>query len=310
VFKFAFTSLPVEPFNVAVIHSVFNIFTSLLLLPFTKQLEKLAKLIIKDSKKHPIEQYAVLDERLLLSPPIAISESKNVTENMARLSTETLLKSIELIGNISEFSDQRLEEITENESAVDKYEDELGTYLVKISGKELSGADSRMITRLLHSIGDYERISDHAINIIEAIKELNDKKLEFSGEAKQDLSIYTDAIREVLSITLDSFVNNDLKLAAKVEPLEQAIDDLCDIVKIRHIERLKQGLCTIEMGFILSDLLNNLERVSDHCSNIAVCLIELEHSSFDTHGYLNERKTSGEPVFEADYKMYREKYSL
>ena len=309
IINFAFINESVNALNIAIIHSIFNISTTIVLLPLNKLLEQIACLIIRDSKDQPVEKYELLDDRLLMSPSFAIAECQNMTIDMAKLARDTLFLSIELIENVENFNQKQADLITENENLIDMYEDKLGTYLVKLSSKELSLADSERITKLLHTIGDFERISDHAINILDAATEMNEKKITFSPEAQTELKVISSAVTEILTIATDAFINNDLDLAAKVEPLEQVIDALKDSIKIRHINRLKQGICTIELGFILADLLSNFERVSDHCSNIAVCLIQISHSSFDTHGYLSTIK-AGEAHFKADFDVYKEKYLL
>ncbi|MFA6948234.1 MAG: Na/Pi cotransporter family protein [Eubacteriales bacterium] len=306
IFNFAFKDMTINPFGIAICHSVFNVFTTVVLLPFTKQLEKLACLTIRE-KKEEKETYVFLDERLLLSPAFAINECQSMTVKMAKLSHEILCDSLNLIYKYDEKSAQS---VVDNEDLIDDYEDKLGTFLVKLSTKELSNRSSEQITELLHSIGDFERIGDHALNIAQAIDEMHEKKIAFSEQAMGELDVIINALREILDITFDSFINNDYTYAAHVEPLEQVIDDLRNDIKMRHIKRLQQGQCTIELGFILSDLLANFERVSDHCSNIAVCLIQIRNSSYDTHEYLNDIKTSGEPHYVSDFSSYQQKYSL
>lgn len=306
VFNFAFKDMAINPFGIAVCHSVFNILTTFILLPFTKQLEKLACVTIRDNKEEK-ETYVFLDDRLLLSPAFAINECQNMTVKMAELSHKTLSDALDLIYN---YDDAKAQSVVENEDLIDDYEDKLGTFLVKLSSKELTNRSSEQITELLHSIGDFERIGDHALNITQAINEMQEKKISFSEQAMSELNVIISALREILNITFDAFLNNDCAYAAHVEPLEQIIDTLRNDIKMRHIKRLQQGQCTIELGFILSDLLANFERVSDHCSNIAVCLIQIHNSSFDTHEYLNDIKTSGDPHYVSDYSAYQEKYML
>ncbi|MCL2517947.1 MAG: Na/Pi cotransporter family protein, partial [Oscillospiraceae bacterium] len=241
IINFAFINESVNALNIAIIHSIFNISTTIVLLPLNKLLEQIACLIIRDSKDQPVEKYELLDDRLLMSPSFAIAECQNMTIDMAKLARDTLFLSIELIENVENFNQKQADLITENENLIDMYEDKLGTYLVKLSSKELSLADSERITKLLHTIGDFERISDHAINILDAATEMNEKKITFSPEAQTELKVISSAVTEILTIATDAFINNDLDLAAKVEPLEQVIDALKDSIKIRHINRLKQG---------------------------------------------------------------------
>lgn len=307
---FAFTDQPISSFMIAVVHSAFNLITTVILLPFSRYLEKLAVLTVRDKRVKPAKQdphSVLLDERLLLSPSFAIAECRNATGKMAELSRDTLL---DAIGLLSHFDEEIAGRIEKNEDIVDQYEDKLGSYLVKLSSKNLSSADSNDVSQLLHTIGDFERISDHAVNLLRVAREIHDKGLQFSEKAQQELEIFTNAIIEILSITTDAFLENNLQLAYEVEPLEQVIDSLKVELKNRHIRRLQEGKCTIELGFVLSDILNNYERISDHCSNIAVCMIQIKDSSMDTHDYLNEIKSSGEPRYTGYYKRFAKKYTL
>lgn len=306
IFRFPFVTDNIDAVGIAVIHTIFNIFTTLLLLPFSKLLEKIANLVIKD-KPTKTESETFIDERLFLSPSVAITECENLAKRMCTISGETILLSI---NNLRHFDPKVSETIVENEERVDKYEDSLGTYLVKLSSRTVSDADSRKVSKLLHTIGDFERLSDHAINILKVAEEMNEKKIEFSEMAMGEIKVITHALREILDITTTAFINNDIELAKKVEPLEQVIDVLISEVKSNHVNRLQAGECTIEHGFILSDLLNNYERVSDHCSNIAVALIETSHSSFETHEYLNTVKSNKNEEFSKQYNAYAEKYKI
>ncbi len=311
IFHFSFTNQPISSVMIAVVHSAFNLITTFILLPFSKQLEKLAVITIRDKKLKPnaaADPHSVLlDERLLLSPSFAIGECRNTTMRMADLARRTLL---DAIGLLTHYDEKIAQQIEENEEMVDLYEDKLGSYLVKISSKNLSHADSNDVSQLLHTIGDFERISDHAVNLLRVARELHDKNLKFSEKAQQELEIFTKAVVEILNITTDAFDENNLQLAYEVEPLEQVIDTLKVELKNRHIRRLQDGKCTIELGFVLSDILNNYERISDHCSNIAVCMIQIKDSTMDTHGYLNEVKNSGEPRYTGYYNRFVDKYRL
>ena len=310
IFHFSFTDQPISSFMIAVVHSAFNLLTTFILLPFCKQLEKLAVLTVRDKRVKPGTQgdhTVLLDERLLLSPSFAIAECRNATVRMANTARDTIL---DAIGLLSHFDEDVAKQIEKNEDKVDQFEDKLGSYLVKISSKNLSHADSNDVSQLLHTIGDFERISDHAVNILRVAREIHDKGLQFSEKAQEELKIFTNAVIEILNITADAFAKNDLQLAYEVEPLEQVIDSLKVELKNRHVRRLQEGKCTIELGFVLSDILNNYERISDHCSNIAVCMIQIKDSAMDTHGYLNEVKTSGEPRFTGYYNRFTDKYTL
>lgn len=302
--RFDFVDAAISPLQIAFCHSIFNIVTTLILLPFTKQLEKLARITIRDSRE---QQYSFIDDRLLLSPSFAVSECRNMTVKMAQLAQGAVFDSMNIIKN---FSDKKCEEIKVNEKQLDMYEDKLGSYLLKLSGKELSDADSKEISMLLHTIGDFERLGDHAVNVMKAASEMHSKMLEFSPDATEELKIAEDALGEIVNITIESFVDNDAKKASTVEPLEQVIDNLISEIKTRHIKRLRSGECTIELGFVLSDILSNYERVSDHCSNIAVSVIEINNSTFDTHEYLNKLKKATNEDFINQYTMYQKKFLL
>jgi len=292
-FKFPFINNVISPFEIAVCHSIFNIITTVILLPFTKQLEKLAVKTVKDNSE---TEYTFIDERLLLSPPLAVSECMNQTVKMSQIAKEAVLSSFDIIKS---YSTRKSEDIKKNEDMLDNYEDKLGTYLIKLSAKELSEDDSKKISMLLHTIGNFERLGDHAVNLMEVAKEINDKKTSFSEEEKKELEIAENALKEILELTMVSFDKNDLDLAVRVEPLEEVIDEILSEIKARQIKRLREGKCTIEFGFILSDMLSNFERISDHCSNIAVSVIEINHSSFDTHEYLGGLKKMGDQNFKS-----------
>ena len=278
--------------------------------PFTKTLEKFANFILKDNgtngendKKNHTE---IIDSRLLATPSIAISECNNLTVKMADIAKESLLSAIE---TTHEYNEKTVAAILENENMLDLYEDRLGTCLVQISSMKISEDDSQKVSKMLHSIGDFERLGDHAVNILHTAKELHQKKLFFSEEAKAELKVLTDALTEILTLTRAAYASNNVAIATQIEPLEQVIDRLVAKIKDKHITRLQSGGCSIEMGFILSDLLNNYERVSDHCSNIAVSIIELSHNTFDTHKYLNEVKYNNRDFSEV-YDQYKLKYHI
>ncbi len=303
--QYGFLNEIVDKPQIAVIHTCFNVLATVLLFPFAKQLEKLACFTIKDTEEE--SETPFLDERFLNTPALATDRALSVTEKMARLSEGTLLGALEMVGN---YDEKVAETLSENEDAVDMYEDVISTYLVKLSHKNLSEADSKSVQRVLHGIGDFERISDHAINILEAAKEIDEKKAVFSDEAMSGLKVMMDAVREIINNATLAFINNDVKLASKVEPLEQVIDRITDKLKEAHVKRLTSGECTIELGFIFSDLITGMERVSDHCSNIAVGVIEINNNGYDAHEYLHELKNSDDIQYNADYKEYKKKYEL
>ncbi len=307
----AFIDMPIvnEQINavgIAVIHSLFNILATALFLPFTKQLEKLACLTIRDSKDDEAKM-PILDKRLLNTPAVAIEECKNVAYKMAELTHKTLLSAIDIVGN---YDAKTAAEIVENENTIDIYEDKIGSYILQVASKDLSSSDGQAVSNLLHTIGDLERISDHAVNITEAAEEMHDKKIKFSKAAESEMAVMTAALKEILDMSLKAFLTDDVALAKEVEPLEDVIDGLRTELKNRHVERLKTGKCTIELGFILQDLLTNYERVSDHCSNIAVCLIQIKENSLDTHEYINELKKLDKSEFMDEFNDYRSKYTL
>ena len=276
-----------------------------MLMPFSKQLETLSKLIVKDGVKERPAGY--LDERLLQTPSVAIVESKRQIVKMAELARDTLIGAIQMLDR---YDEKQAEAIIAGEGEIDIYEDTLGSYLVKLSAAELSDHDAGEVSKFLLSIGDFERLGDHALNILNAAREMQEKGLTFSDKAKRELQSITAAMNEIINITVDSFDRSDLELAANVEPLEQVIDGLVATANARHIERLKKGQCTIELGFILADVLNNCQRASDHCSNIAVCLIQTKRDAFETHSYLNKVKSSGQSAFVDAFNRYADAYVM
>lgn len=302
---FSFINDSLNAFNIAVIHTLFNITATVVMLPFTKLLEKLACLTVKDDVED--EEFQLLDDRFLATPSVAVYQCKAIADKMALLAKNTLFDAME---SLYHYKPQLVESIVENEDKIDVYEDKLGTYLVKLSRKDLSAEDSNETSKLLHCIGDFERIGDHALNIKETADEINSKHIVFSGDAMAELKVIAAAVREILDMSIEVFINNDVELATKVEPLEQVIDLLKASLKTKHIERLQKGECTTEMGFVFSDLITNYERVADHCSNVAVCVIEIAKNSFSTHEYINELKESHNKYFEGQYEAFKTKYAL
>ena len=308
IFHYAFLEAAIDPAGVALVHSIFNIATTALLLPFSRQLERLAYLIIKeDTQESSKEIYTFVDSRLLATPSVAIAECANRTVEMARLAEDTFLRSLTLL---DKFDEKVAEKVTAKEDQLDRYEDQLGTFLVQLSSKALSESDSRNISKQLHTIGDFERIGDHAVNLLSTAREIHEKDIRFSGTAEKELTVLTAALKEILRVTTKAFAENDLLLAARVEPLEQVIDGLIADIKSNHIARLQKGNCTIEMGFVLSDLLTNCERVSDHCSNIAVAQTETAHNAYQAHEYLNALKHDGSVAFREAFESYRREFAV
>lgn len=290
--------------GIAVSHSAFNIACTIILLPMSSLLEKLAiKLVPETSKK---EETVELDERLLVTPPIALNRCNELACEMAEFSITALKKSLNML---KKYDLQTAKEIRSAEEKADRYEDIIGTYLVKLSSYQISDNDSAMVSKLLKVIGDFERISDHGINILESAEEMRDKEIEFTGEARNELDTACSAVSEILTLTYKAFTKNDVKISYDIEPLEQVIDDLKLKLRDGHIKRLKNGECSIEAGFVWADLINNLERTSDHCSNIAICVIDSAQNNMDMHKSLKRiRKESAD--FEAKYENYSEKYSI
>ncbi len=296
--------------GIAVIHSVFNVFSTLILLPFTKLLEKLAYISVREKKTDTAasgDEFQILDPRFLATPSVALEQCKSVAIRMADCARDTLKLSVSLIFR---YNDRDAEIIVENEDKVDIYEDKLGSYLLQLGAKNLSVGDSQLVNMLLHCIGDFERISDHAVNIMECAKEMHDKGLSFSKKAVEEVRIFNSALSEILDTAIAAFEHGDINMAKSVEPLEEVIDNLRTEIRNRHVKRLRKGKCTIEMGFVLTDLITNYERVADHCSNIAVCMIQIHDNSFDTHSYLSDLRATGNAEFTDKFKKYSEKYLL
>lgn len=312
VVGFSFLGTAINAAGIAVIHSLFNVFATMLLLPFGKGLEKLACLTIRDDVQ-PAEveeerkELQLLDSRFLEKPAFAMEQSVHVANKMAEESKRTLFTAMDLLWNYTEDGAKKVGEL---ENLVDQYEDELGTYLVKLSRQNLSVHDSHTLSIVLHCIGDFERISDHAINIMEAAQEMHDKKLIFSPKAEEELKVFSRAVQDIVEKAYAVFRDQDEKLAQKVEPLEAVVDELNQEVKKRHICRLREGKCTIELGFILSDITTSFERVADHCSNIAVCVTQVREDTYDTHGYLNSVKNEDSEIFRGLVLEEEEKYLL
>ena len=305
IFQFPFIDKAVNPFTIAVINTTFKVVSTLVLFPFGGALEKLSYLFIpeKGQDKDP----ELLDERLFATPGIAVRQAKKLTDRMSIESRESIVMAMNIL---EKFDQATAEKIVEIEKTIDTYEDKLGTYLVKLSRENLSMDDSHQISNLLHTIGDFERIADHAVNIRKVALEIHEKGLEFSESAKKEIKTVTAAVNEIMDMTVRAFTEENTDLAKQVEPLEQVIDVLKKQMKERHISRLQQGECTIETGFVFSDLITNYERIADHCSNIAVCLIQIANDSFETHEYLEHVKHDGQNDFEENFKSYSKKYSI
>ena len=310
---FSFMPQAATPAGIAILHSAFNVTATLVLLPFGKWLEKLACLTIRDKKEETETAVAadpdfmILESRFLEKPSFAVEQSRNAAKKMAEDSHRTLFTALDLLKH---FSADGKKAVEESEKKVDRYEDELGTYLVKLNQKDLSVHDSHSISIMLHCIGDFERISDHGVNIMESAQELHEKGLKFSEKALEELRVMEHAVEDIVDIAYKVYENQDVQLAREIEPLEEVIDELSKELKYRHIQRLRAGECTIEMGFILSDVTTSLERVADHCSNIGVCVTQVHEDSFDTHQHLKQIKHSPDETFYRELELIRRQYQL
>lgn len=309
IFHFKFMNVVMTPVYIALMNTVFRAATICILSPFIKYIEKLVYILIKDSEEDLDEQkdFDLLEERFLSYPAIAIAQSHTAMNGMARKARKNLSRSVSLL---KKYSDEKYQKIEEKEVLIDKYEDKLGTYLMQLTGKELSGDQTKQVSKFLHTISDFERMGDHALNVARTAKELYDKKIVFSDEARYELNVLIAAMKEIVTSTVQAFSRDDLQMAARIEPLRELIGMLCDELKMRHVDRLQSGKCGISQGFAFNDLLTNIERVSDHCSNVAVAMIELESRNFDTHEYLKSVREMRNTEYKRYFEGYEQKYSI
>ena len=309
IVHFTFMNAVMTTVTVALMNTLFRLATVLVLMPAIPLMEKLVIWLIPDKENELLEQHDMdrLEERFLQHPALAIEQSRLVTDSMAEKARDNLLRAMHLR---KEYSERGFEQVDEVEQLIDRYEDKLGTYLMKLTARSLSPEQTEEVAKYLHTISDFERISDHACNVANVCQEIDEKKIEFSESARHELQVLEGAVTEILAISIEAFTGGNLQLAARVEPLEEIIDGLCDEMKSHHVERLQQGLCTLNQGFVFNDLLTNYERVADHCSNIAVAVIEVESDSFDTHEYLNSVKAVKDASFARFYDEYKQKYSI
>ena len=312
IFDFAFMGANASSVQVAIVHTLFNVFKLIALAPFGKQLGKLACLIHKDKvqgQEEKEEGFTIpeLDVRFLDKPALAMEHCKNVAIDMAHKSKETLLEAISLV---NEYDKELYDQVSKNEEIVDIYEDKLGTYLLKLSARELSEQDSKRLSLLLHLIGDYERISDHALNIAQSAKEMHKKELSFSKKAAVEIGVFADLLIDIIDTAVKAFENNDEDLATYVEPMEEVADKLNKEIKKRHVKRLRKGKCTIEMGCVLADITTSFERIADHCSNIAVGIIQVKEEGYESHEYLDTLDKGENTEFREKYQLYKERYVL
>lgn len=308
---FHFMHLSASPAGIAVIHSCFNIGCAAVLYPFANQLVKLATITIPDKEEHEEDtrpkSLIALDERFLDRPAFALQLCRKAVEDMADTARDSFLLAMD---NLKDHSDAKEAEVIKKENICDEFEDTLGTYLVKISGQDLSKKDTEQLSIMLHCITDFERISDHAVNVVESAQEMRKMDAHFSAKGQAELDVYSQAVGDILRETVEIFNNNDTERARYIEPLEETIDTLSDEMKQRHVNRLTRGECSFETGIILDDLLTNYERVSDHCSNVAVCMIEVNNDNFDTHEYLKNATSDGNIWFSKQYAEMTDKYKL
>ena len=307
--QFDFMSMTMSSVSIAFVNTLFRFVKVVILLPFIDVIEKVVDLLVKDK---PVQAEATdetirLEERFIQHPALAIEQSRITINSMAAEAQENLAEAMRLLHH---YSDEGYRTVVEMEQVVDRYEDRLGSYLVKLTGQELSSKQNEDASKFLHTISDFERISDHALNIAQTAKEMREKSVVFSDDALRELAVLESALAEIVHITVNAFIRNDLSLASRVEPLEELIDDLCDELKLHHVDRLQKGHCTLLNGFLFNDLLTNYERVADHCSNIAVAMIELESDSFDTHEYLSSIKEMKSDTYERYYEEYSQQYHL
>ncbi len=312
VFHFSFANETVGVAGIAAIHSIFNIFATLILLPFTKGLEKLAYLTIpvdesEFSKAGEEEVFKILDSRFLATPNFAIEQCVTVAKQMAEITRDTLVSAKNLF---TDYSEEMAIRVERQENLIDKYDDKLSAYLTQLNSQNLSYRDSQIVSTLIHSINDFERIADHGVNLMEIAQKMNRKEQVFSKKAQSEMEIFGDAVEDILDRSVRAFVENNMELAQTVEPLEEVIDDLNKEVKKRHIKRLRKGKCTIDLGLVLADVAANYERVADHCSNIAVYMIQMEDNSIEAHDYINTLTEENREQFEQMQETYREKYQL
>ena len=306
VFSFPFEGVAMNPVSVAIVNTVLRMSMIVLLFPFLDILEALVCLIIPE-KNAKARDEITLNDRFIRHPSLAIEQSRLAISRMAEEAHQAVLDSMHLVGR---YTEKEFEEISQLEDSGDRYEDELGSFLMKLSGQDLTERQERESTIFLHTLSDLERLSDHAKNIAGSAKEIHDKQISFSEEAHHELSVITAAVREILDITMNAFSGEDIELAMKVEPLEEVIDDISDEMKLNHIERLQQGRCSINQGFVFNDLITDYERISDHCSNIAVALIEIYSGSFATHEYLGQVKEEHNDIFDKCYNEYKTRFAL
>ena len=306
---FAIKGMIMNPVSVATVNSIFRIITTLALLPAVGILEQIVTSIVKESQaeRSANEEFDRLDERFLSHPALAIEQSRLTINSMARTSRENICSAMALL---FEYDEKEAEKVESREDLVDSYEDRLGTYLMKLTRSELSREESEGLSKYLHTLSDFERISDHAMNVCEAAQEINEKKIRFSPDGAHELLVLSGAVNEILDLSFSAFIEENIEKAYMVEPLEECIDVLCDEIKLRHVDRLQGGTCSLQSGFVFNDILTNFERVADHCSNVAIAMIELRDDTYDTHDYVISLKELRSHNFDELYGHFTEKYEI
>ena len=306
---FAIKGMIMNPVSVATVNSIFRIITTLALLPAVGILEQIVTSIVKESQaeRSANEEFDRLDERFLSHPALAIEQSRLTINSMARTSRENICSAMALL---FEYDEKEAEKVESREDLVDSYEDRLGTYLMKLTRSELSREESESLSKYLHTLSDFERISDHAMNVCEAAQEINEKKIRFSPDGAHELLVLSGAVNEILDLSFSAFIEENIEKAYMVEPLEECIDVLCDEIKLRHVDRLQGGTCSLQSGFVFNDILTNFERVADHCSNVAIAMIELRDDTYDTHDYVISLKELRSHNFDELYGHFTEKYEI
>jgi phosphate:Na+ symporter len=309
IFSFPIMDMVMTPVRIAILNTVFRAATITLLLPFISYIEKLVFTLIKDDPEDEDDKpnFDILEERFLKYPAIAISQSHTAVNGMAIQARKNIARAIDLLDN---YTTERFQKIQEKEGLIDKYEDKLGTYLLQLTGKEMTEEQTREVTKFLHTISDFERLGDYAVNISKVANELMEKKRKFSEDAQKEMDVLEQAVMKIVDITVDSFCVDNLEDIGRVEPLRELIDILCDELKLRHVDRVRKGLCDMKQGFAFNDLLNDMERIAGHCSNVAVAMLELKNSSFDTHKYLKHARETQAEQYDTYFKEYEAIYNI
>lgn len=309
IVRFDFMDMTMSPIAIAILNTVFRLATVVILFPFIKWIEKLVFALVKDTAEDKEEQadFDLLEERFLKYPALAINQSHTAMNGMARKARKNIVRAMGLFNN---YSEERYNKVQEKENLIDKYEDKLGTYLMQLTGRDMTENQSKQVSILLHTISDFERLGDHAVNLSRSANELYEKKISFSDEATYELSILGAAVKEILEVTVDSFAFDDMDLAIRVEPLRELINVLCNELKSRHITRLRNGKCELKQGFAFNNILTDFERIGAHCSNVAVALLESEAEDFDTHEYQKGIREMNNAMYRELFEAYEMKYDI